>query len=141
MKCLTILQPWASAIVGWNGQPGPKRIENRSWNTNHRGELIIHAGKGERYRGCEDEIRGCPRFNDLPRGVILGVAQLVHCVRLEIVIGQPFAEGPWCWILENVRRLAEPIPYKGEQGLFDVPDDIVQQFKFHSNLTISQVID
>ena len=31
-----------------------------------------------------------------------------------------FAEGPWCWLLANVRPI-EPMPYRGRQKLFDVP--------------------
>lgn len=40
MKVLTIKQPWASLII-----EGYKRFEFRSWKTNYRGELLIHAGK------------------------------------------------------------------------------------------------
>jgi hypothetical protein len=40
MKCLSVHQPWAWAIVG-----GPKRIEHRTWRTAHRGQLLIHAGR------------------------------------------------------------------------------------------------
>ena len=39
MKALTVLQPYAWAIV-----TGLKKIENRTWPTSHRGELLIHAG-------------------------------------------------------------------------------------------------
>ena len=40
MKVLTIRQPWASLII-----QGYKRFEFRSWKTNYRGDLLIHAGK------------------------------------------------------------------------------------------------
>jgi hypothetical protein len=35
--------------------------------------------------------------------------------------GMPFAEGPWCWLLEDVRPV-EPFPYRGRKRLWDVPD-------------------
>ncbi|HTV55212.1 MAG TPA: ASCH domain-containing protein, partial [Terriglobia bacterium] len=38
MKALSIRQPWAWLIVN-----GFKPIENRSWNTNFRGRILIHA--------------------------------------------------------------------------------------------------
>ena len=41
MKVLTIRQPWATLIV-----EGYKRFEFRSWKTNYRGDILIHAGKG-----------------------------------------------------------------------------------------------
>lgn len=40
MKALTLRQPWASLIA-----IGAKTIETRSWSTNHRGPLAIHAGR------------------------------------------------------------------------------------------------
>ncbi len=41
MKVLTLKQPWASLVAN-----GYKIYEFRSWKTNYRGELLIHAGCG-----------------------------------------------------------------------------------------------
>lgn len=41
MKALSILQPWATLIA-----IGAKKIETRSWPTNYRGPIAIHASKG-----------------------------------------------------------------------------------------------
>jgi len=109
MKALTIHQPWASLII-----TGEKTLENRGWRTTYRGPLLIHAGL---------VTRGITF--DLPRGVILGVVDLVDCVPLADVAGQPFAEGPICWKLSNPRRFPRPIPLRGKMGVFDVPDDLV----------------
>ena len=38
MKCLSISQPFADLVVS-----GKKTIELRNWNTNFRGEFLIHA--------------------------------------------------------------------------------------------------
>ena len=38
MKTLSVRQPWANLIVR-----GIKDIENRSWKTNFRGRILIHA--------------------------------------------------------------------------------------------------
>ena len=40
MKALTIWQPWAGAAAA-----GIKHNETRSWYTNYRGPLAIHAAK------------------------------------------------------------------------------------------------
>ena len=40
-KALTIAQPWATLVA-----IGAKQIETRSWQTNYRGDIAIHAGKG-----------------------------------------------------------------------------------------------
>ena len=39
MKVITIKQPWATLIA-----EGIKKYEFRSWKTNYRGKLLIHAG-------------------------------------------------------------------------------------------------
>lgn len=41
MKTLTLKQPWASLIAN-----GYKKYEFRTWKTNYRGPILIHAGKG-----------------------------------------------------------------------------------------------
>ena len=67
-------------------------------------------------------------------GAIVGAAQLVRCVRwpravvsadLLWMFNNPYVEGPMCWILEDVQRFRHAIPYRGERGLFDVPDSVV----------------
>ena len=40
MKAITVIQPWASLLA-----EGAKLYETRSWKTNYRGEILIHAGK------------------------------------------------------------------------------------------------
>jgi hypothetical protein len=41
VRCLTLTQPYAQLIA-----LEEKHIETRSWHTNYRGSLAIHAGKG-----------------------------------------------------------------------------------------------
>ena len=38
IPCLSVQQPFADLICG-----GVKKVENRTWNTNHRGTILIHA--------------------------------------------------------------------------------------------------
>ena len=87
MKALTIIQPWATLIAS-----GHKMNETRSWKTNYRGEVLIHAGKNPK-----DYTSGCyiddpdgrhfqeagitpNNFEELPRGSIIGKATLVNCI-------------------------------------------------------------
>lgn len=140
MKALTISQPFASLIAD-----GSKFVENRTWYTPYRGTLAIHAGKGTQYLTAKE-------LREYPSGCIVAVARLVTCARLDTiqcnasarhlaslriapgttknwyeVARHKHAEGPWCWILEDVQKLATPIPWKGAQGLFDIPDDVIQE--------------
>jgi hypothetical protein len=41
VKALTLTQPWATLVA-----VGAKKIETRSWRTDYRGPIAIHAGKG-----------------------------------------------------------------------------------------------
>lgn len=48
MKVLTIKEPWATLII-----EGYKKYEFRSWKTNYRGKILIHAGKSIDKKGKE----------------------------------------------------------------------------------------
>lgn len=67
MKVLSLKQPFAELIL-----EGRKKIELRRWNTNFRGEFLIHASKSP-----DEESMRRFGFNELPLGFILGKAELV----------------------------------------------------------------
>jgi hypothetical protein len=128
MKCLTLHQPWASLIV-----EGVKRIETRSWPTNYRGPLAIHAGLSDKamkdvrrgakgYRGEDIRFENrCDRafgwsgwgwedtWGALPLGAVVAVADLVDCVPM---VGAEYEEyGGTCLVVE------------GDRAWIDYPDD------------------
>ncbi len=137
MLCLSILQPYAHLIV-----TGAKRVENRRWYTGHRGRLLLHAGKSDARLGEWLEYYPGTSIPPMPRGAIVGGCRLVGVFKVDerpIAAATPgyewladheHVEGPWCWVLEAVHRLAEPIPYRGQQRLFDVPVDMLEGAKF-----------
>ena len=129
MKAITISQPYANWIAD-----GRKWIENRTWETSYRGLLAIHAGKGGQYLDAA-------ALAEYPTGCVVAVCNLVACFRLddlpklgskleaigytaEQIVSHSFTEGPWCWLLRDVRRYCEPIPARGKQGIWewDEPD-------------------
>jgi len=122
MKFISIRQPWAWCI--FHGKP----VENRSWWTNYRGPLGIHAAKGmtrAEYEFCRAFAARLgltvPPMADLPRGGIVGRAKLVDCVSRH---ASPWFFGPNGLVLED----AEPLPFiplKGALGLFDVPEGVL----------------
>lgn len=128
MKCLSVRQPHAFAIVS-----GRKRVENRSWPTSYRGPLLIHAGlslEGVEADGCLAD--GTPYdLEDLHFGAIVGAALLTDCLDWDTpLLGgdpqavdlafDPFAGGPYCWLLEAAFPFRLPVRLKGNVGLFDV---------------------
>lgn len=54
MKAISLRQPWLHAVLHYG-----KMLENRPWNTNLRGEFLLHAALGmedEEYAVAEDFI-------------------------------------------------------------------------------------
>jgi hypothetical protein len=130
MKALTVRQPFAWGIIF-----GQKGIENRSRPTSHRGPLVIHAGRSQaEFRGTtlRDWHRlfpGLPPFDQLPYGALIGVVEVVGCVRLEDrpdLRADPHAAGPFLWLLDDPRPLRRPVPWPGRLNLFAVPDPAVR---------------
>ena len=117
MKAITICQPWAYAIC-YRG----KDVENRTWYTSYRGSLAIHAGKSRVWFTGEALNDGSPEpgQSSCVFGAIVAHCELVDCIRPKALPGNVWAEGPWCFVLEDVRVLDVPVPYKGAQGLWDV---------------------
>ena len=126
MKALTIQQPYASLIAD-----GEKWVENRGWYTTYRGPLAIHAGSGTRYLNAEV-------LASYPTGVVIATGNLVACIRLgrrrlvqrdsagvlvrlgitvEDFLAHEHTEGPFCLILQDVRKLAVPIPATDKRKL------------------------
>ena len=125
MKALTICQPYAELIVA-----GEKRVENRRWGTSFRGEFLIHAGKSRAWLDSYEPLPASMEF-----GAIVGVARLTDCLplariraafplpsRLSWLRDHAHVEGPWCFVLADVRRLQWPIPFRGAQGFFEIDE-------------------
>jgi hypothetical protein len=131
MKALSLTQPWA-----WLVLHGGKNIENRRWNTQFRGEFLLHAAKGMKRADYEsaqqlaDQLLGYQFAHDMPlpeqleRGGIVGVAELFDVVPPEKDLPESF-RGSIRWHfpeqfgfrLRNVRPLPF-LPCKGALGFW-----------------------
>jgi hypothetical protein len=115
IKALTVWQPWAWLLVA-----GHKDVENRCWPTRHRGPLLIHAGKT--YDGDSEYcINGIDIPSGLPRWVIVGAVRLVGCLPHERASSIWHQPGQYGFYVGDAVQLATPVPYRGQQGMFDVP--------------------
>ena len=127
MKALSLLQPWASAIM-----VGLKTYETRSWYTLYQGRIAIHASKGfpmeNRLFAAELSTQGYRLPDALPLGAVLGTARLVNVQRVEDVepfIGRverlfgDYSGGRFAWLLEDIEIFEEPIPARGRLGLWE----------------------
>lgn len=123
MKVLTIKNPWATLIVD-----GYKKYEFRSWKTNYRGKILIHAGLS-----LEKDM--LLRFKDYNlnciNGAIIGEAELVDCILVDeqfnnelrcidpVVYGRSNHVETYAWKLENVKKYDDTIYIKGKLGLWN----------------------
>ncbi|MNO92738.1 hypothetical protein D3C76_843200 [compost metagenome] len=115
----------------------------RSWFTNYRGPLAIHAGKKIDKKICHQEpykailSKNGYTAENLPSGAVLAVCQLKDCHQVlvdmqdhaifdnhSIVSGQEYlfgdySLGRYAWQLTDMMRLQEPIEINGKQGLWN----------------------
>lgn len=134
MKTLTIDSYWAWAILH-----GSKRIENRTWPSNYRGPIAIHAGKTrKRDADAVQEIQeidyaslATPEQADSIRGKIVAVCNMTDVFDLskdesrlwpeERAFDERWTTGPYCFVLDDVQAIDEPIPAKGKMGFWESP--------------------
>jgi hypothetical protein len=120
LKCwvlaLTVRQPHASAIFLLG-----KDVENRTWPTSHRGLLVVHAGVAVDEQAMAR--MGNALNSPLPLGHIVGVVELQDCVVLKRRTRWALRDH-FHWLLERPRLLSEPVPCRGQQGLWGVPADV-----------------
>jgi len=110
-KALTVKQPWASLIMA-----GLKDVENRTWKTNFRGTLVIHAGSGV----AKDAMKEFGHLvSQYPAGAIIGTVELVACIADST--SEWAMEGHWHWILENPRPCA-PVSLNGALSFWPVTE-------------------
>ncbi|MFL5021971.1 MAG: ASCH domain-containing protein [Microvirga sp.] len=127
---LSVRQPFAWAIF----QAGMD-IENRDWPTRQRGRVLIHAPaivRQEDYSIFQQACRnpehwlcqaiaiggGLPQKSELPRGGIVGEAEIADCV---IEHPSPWFTGPYGFVLRNARMLPFK-PLSGALRFFDVDE-------------------
>jgi tetratricopeptide (TPR) repeat protein len=115
MRAISIHQPYAWAIAC-----GFKRVENRSWTTNYRGPVAVQASVNkERLLELHEALGNSFDGSLFTTGAVVAVVDLVDVQPLNPSLeSDPWAEGPFCWILSNARMLQTPVKVKGKTSLF-----------------------
>lgn len=136
MKAISIWQPWTQLLA-----TGKKKYETRSWRTNYRGPILLHASrKNEVYK-----IFMAMGISDLEKfkkagvvgarmefGAIIGMGYLKECVYIteefseELKRKEPdeyafgdFTPGRYAWEISDTFLFKKPIPAKGYQGIWN----------------------
>jgi len=137
MKVLSLLQPWATLVV-----IGAKKFECRSWNTEYRGPIIIHASGKKPNRREKLFFREAAYFQKyivdmdyLPYGALIGKVELKDIVRTEWLLQNletipyhnwkqelafdDYSPNRYAWHLEEAVKFATILPVKGRLGLWE----------------------
>jgi hypothetical protein len=141
MKCLTLRGGWWWWCITELG----KDIENRSWQTPYRGDVLIHISAyvpkfeyNEWFEWLKDKTqKGKIPFVNVPtysqfsnlNGKIVGLAEITDCVSTSKsfwygVAMKSSSDLPlkqYGFVLKNVRELSKPLRVKGTLGLWNLP--------------------
>jgi hypothetical protein len=156
MKAISVRQPWAGLIClglkdienrSWRCRNAPqavaihagKRMDDDLPGTlEHRRSLNPRGWHwGERlwnrvFADGFDDWRDHPAF---ACGAVVGAAVIVSCSNCHASRADAEREfwgdpGAYWWLLAYARVFAEPKPWRGRLGLFDVPDEIAYRAHF-----------
>jgi len=132
--CLSMHQPWASLLV-----IGVKLHEGRTWYSNHRGRLWIHAASKV---PTQQEVDQLHNFYRVHSGIQANkfppqypTSCLVGCVDVTDVLSQEeyrdkFPDGesnsPYVFICENPQELLIKFPMSGKHKLFQLDSKILK---------------
>ncbi len=127
MKVISIKEPFATLIKNQT-----KHIETRSWKTNYRGELYIHASKSKISKDIltrKELVKLIENLN-MNYGHIICKANLVDCIYMdeafikqikqnkqEYLCGE-YKIGRYAWILEDIQEIT-PIPAQGKLNIWN----------------------
>ncbi len=125
MKVISIKEPFATLI-----KDKVKIYETRSWKTNYRGEIYIHASLSLSKSNNADTAKKYLK-TDINPGYILCRCELVDCIPMtkefinyinnetnESKYGR-YEEGRYAWQLKVLEVLKEPIKAKGKLGIWN----------------------
>lgn len=103
LPAISIKEPWAGMI-----RAGEKRIEVRTWQTKHRGRIVLCASASPR--------------SDIS-GHAFAVAKIVDVRPMrpddKRAAGGIYAPGAYAWVLDDIKP-CRPFPVKGRLGIFKI---------------------
>ncbi len=150
-KGLTVKQPYAQLLA-----IGAKQYETRSKSTRYRGPVVIHAGKDQLqynvvmqdteitydwawWHTRRDAIYAAAHaaglLGPVPFGAIIAYAEIVGCYPVDEIANVTerekmfgdWSEGRYAWEIQHAVMIEQPIAYRGQLGLWNVPEEIIKR--------------
>lgn len=136
LPCLSVRQPWTDLIIH-----GHKPVENRTWQTNVRGPVLLHAGKNYDVRAYDylssdasgwslarldaANIQSKRAMQNSGRlGAIVGACVIDTCTRVRT--SDWHYDGHYGFYISYPMAFRKPVPHKGRLDFFPVRLDIVR---------------
>lgn len=134
MKVLSLTEPCATLI-----KEKKKLVETRSWKTDYRGELYIHASATSIPKDWKEDKKFMSLVDNIPLnfGYIVCKCNFVDCIYMtkdyvenmkknnhqEYICGK-YEEGRYAWILEDIIPLEQPIKAKGQLNIWNYYNEL-----------------
>lgn len=138
MKAISLWQPWATLVV-----LGQKQFETRSWSTEYRGALAVHAARtwNDDLRaliGREPFASALGSIGGLPFGAIVCVVRLVDVIPITPDFSRTlsaterefglYTSGRFAWRFADVRPV-RVVSCPGRQRLFNLPAQVAADIR------------
>lgn len=139
MRVISLYEPYATLMA-----MGLKTNETRSWDTDYRGPLLIHATK-TMPQWCKELFNEEPFIRSLAgvhlsSGCIVGRVEVVGTIKTEQLANVDKSEfyetdeywfgdytpGRFAWQTINPIRFANPVPAKGSQGFWNFDEKLIR---------------
>lgn len=144
MFALTLKHPWPYAFLHLG-----KDVENRTWKPAGRlrgCRVVLHGGaypRGAAWREAEEDLAWmqdmglAPAELELEAAIVEGLFAVGRYARAVCESGEPpdpihespWFNGPWGWVIEDLRPLPEPIPCKGALSLWTVTGGAAEKLR------------
>lgn len=155
MKAVSIRQPYAALVMAGlkTIETRGDHAKPALWNVDYHGVVLIHVSKtsttAEHKTAYEEPLirsllkgLGYRNLKEMPRGVILGTATFsgvgstkqyvdeegfVDVSAGDVNIAASWWDCPYFFTVREPRTWARPVKWRGQQGLWEIDDDVVRK--------------
>lgn len=155
MRVFSLIEPWATLVAR-----NYKRLETRSWSTPYTGLVAIHSSQSRKCADMGPELirkagmeppPNWPEPGEYPFGKIICIGNLEGCAPSsvwqndktvapsEFIFGD-LSPGRFGWRFGDIWPV-KPLPFKGTQGLRDLPREIEAQLEYLNGMPAVRLPD
>ena len=127
MKAFTVKDPLTCECILRN----IKNIENRDYPFNYTGWVFLHCGYNKSTKNKNMTVslwKEHPKLNlDNYRGHIIGLVFIYKILKSDEITDNKWVTKEYCHLINKTFRLLSPVKCKGNNGIWDIPDNIYKE--------------